>query len=84
MTPAVPASSSSSVASCASSSSEDPDVDANVAEIADTSQIVMHKVTKAFHVSADGQKLNCGKECPTKYEVVSRLPSGARLCHRCF
>ena len=92
--PAVPASSagppssSSSVASPASTTSDDSDAEkvtnAKKDELTDGAvQVVVNTATKTHHIQTDDETLLC-KQPARRCVPVSRLPSGARLCSRCF
>ena len=83
-----PPSSSSSVASPASTTSDDSEAEKVANEKKDeltdgSMQVVVNTATKTHHIQTDEATLLC-RQPARRCVPVSRLPSGARLCSRCF
>ena len=74
--------SSSSIASPGSTTSDDSDAE-KVTKAEDAAQIVVNTATKTHHIMTGEDTLMCNQ--PARRCIpVRRLPSGARLCSRCF
>ena len=84
-TTALPAPSASTCSSARSSSSsagsDEPD-DLN-ADLEGT-VVIMNVATKYYHIASGTETLRCNKPWPVMFERLSSVPSGGRLCSRCF
>ena len=81
-------SSSSSAAPCSSSSEDAEAAEKDKKELADyvtQDQIIRNISSRCVHVLKSDGALTCGRDVPTRYSILERMPEApAKLCGGCF